>query len=1145
MLALTACGSIDIPTSPGGNCQPGCISGTPKACIDGKEELLEECEADEECAPETGQCIPKQAPESDATEPTPDTTEPTPDTTGPTDDATPCTPDCAAKQCGDDGCGGDCGTCEAEFPTCTEDGQCVTACVPDCEGKTCGDDGCDGECGECSANDSCVNGQCVTTACAPDCEGKTCGDDGCDGECGECSAGDDCVEGQCVTACVPDCTDKNCGDDGCGSECGECAGDDTCEDGQCVPTPPGCMDVITCSQACDATDLECGEACIAGVSNETVLLSNSYAQCTQGCAGEDSSDAEKAFCNYGACATDFMTCVTDDSFGSGDCEALQGCLSGCSDSTCVQACYSGSTLNALLAYSTSFACILEACLDADDTEHQSCMNDVIAQGLCIAEMAAYEACEAPEPVSPSLYCFELLGTSCDQEPDPQACSAALFEAADEAEAGYFDAAQSCCGGGACESSEAIMANCGSEWFDCFTGGVSIGTGTAGCGASHDCLTACGPATPESQPNDCLRACYAQMASAEVLFATLALSACEQDGTTDCAVETVACQETGPCTPSCADDNACGDDGCGESCGTCAATNQECSDGTCVCVPACDGAVCGDDGCGGVCGVCADDSSCQGVDCILDCTPLESCGQVLCGVISDGCGGYLECGGCADNEGCTSEGLCACIADCDGKVCGGNGCGGSCGTCANDGACTAGQCPACEPACPADNACGPDGCGGSCGTCIQEMTCNASQLCECTPTSSTMCMGSSSWTVDSCGNPLAIAMECNFGCDGGVCTNCTPSCTLNQECGSDGCGGTCGTCTGGEICQPGNECACSSTPNYGFVCGPFPGQLWYADSCGDALDFALDCPYGCEDGECLPCQPTCDGPNGGGYCGGDGCGGQCTCEGGEYCGPTSSCGTCWVDAHCPSGDVCALVFGGGSNFCAECTHDSDCKGSNQACMSNVCSSLEPPTILINELDYDNTDADGLEYVELYNHGNSSVSPAQLTNVYLYIIAVGLNGGFGQNYSVSNTIPLAALLTENLAPGGYALLGTSALLGGLNVTIQSLPIAHDTLPNGFLGSGAAVALVIGAFDSESHTVIDSVHYEQSIPSVEGFSIWAAEGSPTATDTGDSSLSRCPNGGDTNNNANDFQLTSSKTPGLANSCTTTPPNPVDTKD
>jgi hypothetical protein len=59
----------------------------------------------------------------------------------------------------------------------------VDGCLPLCEQKSCGDDGCGGSCGSCAENEACAEGQCL---CVPSCAGKTCGDDGCGGSCGEC-----------------------------------------------------------------------------------------------------------------------------------------------------------------------------------------------------------------------------------------------------------------------------------------------------------------------------------------------------------------------------------------------------------------------------------------------------------------------------------------------------------------------------------------------------------------------------------------------------------------------------------------------------------------------------------------------------------------------------------------------------------------------------------------------------------------------------------------------------------------------------------------------------------------------------------------------------------------------------------------------
>lgn len=63
-----------------------------------------------------------------------------------------------AWECGPDGVGGACGTCEY-------DERCITfgcfQCVRDCNDKLCGDDGCGGSCGGCGTGEACIAGQCV------------------------------------------------------------------------------------------------------------------------------------------------------------------------------------------------------------------------------------------------------------------------------------------------------------------------------------------------------------------------------------------------------------------------------------------------------------------------------------------------------------------------------------------------------------------------------------------------------------------------------------------------------------------------------------------------------------------------------------------------------------------------------------------------------------------------------------------------------------------------------------------------------------------------------------------------------------------------------------------------------------------------
>lgn len=147
-----------------------------------------------------------------------------------------CTPQCAGKQCGSDGCGGTCGTCPSG-QACSASSQC--GCVPQCGGKQCGADGCGGSCGQCGANQTCTTaGVC---ACTPSCSGRSCGPDGCGGSCGSCGAGQFCSgAGSCVAGTDP-CEGKQCGPDGQGGSCGACPTDFDCNTaGRCVSMVAGC-----------------------------------------------------------------------------------------------------------------------------------------------------------------------------------------------------------------------------------------------------------------------------------------------------------------------------------------------------------------------------------------------------------------------------------------------------------------------------------------------------------------------------------------------------------------------------------------------------------------------------------------------------------------------------------------------------------------------------------------------------------------------------------------------------------------------------------------------------------------------------------------------------------------------------------------
>lgn len=127
------------------------------------------------------------------------------------------------------GCLYTCLGCLADKYSCTSDycepitgevshvniGECVKgkACKPDCDGRDCGPDGCGGWCGTCDPGaEYCDGGKCI---CQPNCgDYNQCEQDGCGGSCGECGPGLVCTKGTCWPPTW-------CGDGTCLQESGE------------------------------------------------------------------------------------------------------------------------------------------------------------------------------------------------------------------------------------------------------------------------------------------------------------------------------------------------------------------------------------------------------------------------------------------------------------------------------------------------------------------------------------------------------------------------------------------------------------------------------------------------------------------------------------------------------------------------------------------------------------------------------------------------------------------------------------------------------------------------------------------------------------------------------------------------------------
>lgn len=230
---------------------------------------------------------------------------------------------------------------------------------------------------------------------------------------------------------------------------------------------------------------------------------------------------------------------------------------------------------------------------------------------------------------------------------------------------------------------------------------------------------------------------------------------------------------------------CGDNGCGESCGTCSLPETCDGQGQCTCTPDCTGLECGSDGCFGNCGMCGGSDVCVGGSC---CTP--DCNGKECG--DNGCGG--SCGACAANELCTG-GECICQPNCAGAVCGSDGCGGSCGSCGGSQVCFTGQC--CTPNC-AGKECGPNGCGGQCGSCDPGDSCLTNGTCCTNPDNCVL-------DADCCGN-----LHCEFFSS--KCVTCIPNGSfyetdpLHTCCSGIGFGNQCYACLPtGTQCTSSSQC----------------------------------------------------------------------------------------------------------------------------------------------------------------------------------------------------------------------------------------------------------------------------------------------------------------------------------------------------
>lgn len=306
-----------------------------------------------------------------------------------------CTPNCDWMECGDDGCGGSCGTCD-EGMYC-QSGMCVGDCEPDCYGKECGDDGCGNYCGECDWNFYCnENFECV---CEPYCYGMECGDDGCGGTCGTCDDNSYCEYGQCI--CEPYCWGKDCGDDGCGGSCGTCGSGTACVDGYCEAVST-CSVSWACAVACEG-DLDCINECFSGLSGTELTKASNLLNCLNG-TGFGSCDGDQNCINVAldSCNASLVACAGTC---TPHCSGLQcgsnGCKGTCGSCTSGQTCDAGICSGACTPQCLSKECGTDGCGGTCGT----CLSSQVCsdEGLCETGGSCAGYCGAQNPVA-GCYC---------------------------------------------------------------------------------------------------------------------------------------------------------------------------------------------------------------------------------------------------------------------------------------------------------------------------------------------------------------------------------------------------------------------------------------------------------------------------------------------------------------------------------------------------------------------------------------------------------------------------------------------------------------------------------------------------------------------------------------------------------------------
>ena len=266
-------------------------------------------------------------------------------------------------------------------------------------------------------------------------------------------------------------------------------------------------------------------------------------------------------------------------------------------------------------------------------------------------------------------------------------------------------------------------------------------------------------------------------------------------------------------------------------------------------------------------------------------------------------------------------------------------------------------------------------------------------------------------------------------------------------------------------------------------------------CGDGLVFPDE--EFCDDGNALntdACLNTC---------------GAALCGDGFVFVGTEQCD----DANLINDDTC-------SDACVTATCDDGAKNGEETaldCGGPTCKACSLPGLVINEVDYDNAEADDpIEFIEIVN---TTADPIALAGHAIVLV----NGSNNLGY-----------LTIDLAPAGVIGAGQYLVVGTAAVEVPPAALKLNLVKGNTVQNGEpdGIALV----NTANGVVLDVLSYEGSMLAVTlagvNGPVSLVEGSPCAfADKGAGSLVRAPDGYDTNNAGVDWGFAQAPTPGAPN--------------